>query len=320
MRIVIAIDGDLLVPSETRPDIPGQKQEIAHVVGALGALLSANHELVLTHGNAPQVGYVLLRSEAASHIIHRVPLDVCGSDTQGATGYMLQQALLNWLRRNNIPKEVCTLITQVVVDEEHPDVNHPVRGVGPFYDRDKAQTYASTHGWEFVLIPGYGYRRAVPSLMPKSIVEVNTIRDLVSHKRILICAGGGGVPVSFSPSGELHGMEVVVDKAYTSSLLAAQIQAEGMVFVSLQERVEEMLHRKLDKRPVLLSLASLDEALAKSNSELSDDLYSKLQASRWFIRKGGKWVTITAPGYVSAQPWESGGILVHEDISTPIMS
>jgi carbamate kinase len=312
MRIVAAIDGDLLVSGAVGSGIPGQKREIVRVVQSLSSLLRSNHELVLTHGNAPQVGYVLLRSEAASHIIHRVPLDVCGSDTQGATGYMLQQSILNWLRQASVNKEVCTLVTQVLVDESDPDTDHPTRGVGPFYDREKAQAYASTHGWEFVLIPGYGYRRAVPSLMPKRIIEVNSIRSLLNKERIVICAGGGGIPVSYTPGGELYGLEVVVDKAFTTSLLAAQIEADGILFISIQARVEELLHKKMERSPIHFP-PEYAESLLAPQSGVDEDMHSKLLASRWFIQKGGKWVVITSPGYIRETPFDCGGILIEKE-------
>ena len=175
MRIVVALDGELLVPRQPQLGIEGQKVVISRTVDCLGELLKSQHELVLTHGNSPQVGYVLLRSEMASHAVHAVPLDVCGPDTQGATGYMLQQSILNQLRHSACEKEVFTMITQVVVDPHVPAHFNPVKGIGPFFDKDKARRYTQARGWDFILAPGYGYQRAVPSLMPERIVEINSI-------------------------------------------------------------------------------------------------------------------------------------------------
>jgi carbamate kinase len=188
---VVALDGDVLVPVDSRKGIPGQLETIANVAGHLGALVKNGHRLVITHGNASQVGYMLLRGEVARHVIHSLPLDICGADTQGATGYMLQQALCNWFSRHGLDQEVTTLVTQVVVGEPAPPGAPCTKGIGPFFDWERAQALINNHKWEFDMVPGHGYQRIVPCLTPKKIVEARSIRNLFDNGAVVICAGGG---------------------------------------------------------------------------------------------------------------------------------
>jgi carbamate kinase len=312
MRIVIALDGELLVPTQSGSGIHGQRNEIISLVQALHNLTNADHEIVITHGNATQVGFVLMRSEAASHFVHRIPLDVCGADTQGATGYMLQQALLNDLHQNHIQKDVFTVITQVLVNASQPDAKHPRRGVGPYYDREKANAYSSLHGWEFTQVPGFGYRRTVPSLTPLKIIEQEAIRKQICKDRIVICAGGGGVPVAYDGRGDLVGVEAVIDKALTTSLLASEIQADCILFVTVQIRIEEYLHHRLQPAPVRLPFDP--EMHAPTAETASEDIQQKLIAGQRFLKEGGTWMVITAPAFIGAHPTQCGGILLEKEI------
>jgi carbamate kinase len=318
MRIVLALDGDLLVSQTPGQGIPGQREESAQTVEALGVLLGGQHELLIVHGNAPQIGFVLLRSEAASYIVHPLPLDVCGSDTQGATGYLLQQAVRNWLAQRSLQKEVVTLITQVLVDSPDPDISQPTRGVGPYFDPDKAQLYTSTRRWKFTMTPGRGYRRSVPCLQPRKVVEMKLIRSLLESGAWVICAGGGGIPVAFDELGRLRGVEAVVDKASTAELLAEQVEADAIIFVTLQPALEGLLGRKLDQRPIHLSLDDLDRYV-EQDQEIEENLRSKLDAGRRFLRSRGGWILFTAPGFLHQGLKESGGLLaVREHVAAAI--
>jgi carbamate kinase len=312
MRVIVTIDGDLLVPQNPSLGIAGQREEITRVVKAIGGLLLSPNEVVITHGNAPQVGFMLLRAELASHIVHSLPLDVCGADTQGATGYLLQQAVRNWLEVNHVSKEVVSLVTQVLVDPIQPTPNRPERGIGPFFDQEKAQTYRNTRGWDFVLIPGRGYRRAVPSLTPKALPEINLIRRLLDPVTIVVCAGGGGVPVVRDPNGELVGVEAVVDKADTTGLLARELQAEGILFVSVWDRLKQLPGIKSSGELTVLSLSELQTILNRA-SEFDDDSYHKLIAARVFLEGGGKWVHFAPPEGVRASLEFTQGILLQND-------
>lgn len=309
MRIVISIDGDLLVPRNQSLGISGQREEIARVVESLSGLLAGPHEIVITHGNAPQIGYMLLRSEVASHVVHNLPLDVCGSDTQGATGYLLQQAIGNCLRERKAVKDIATLVTQVLVDVQDPAFNQPTRGIGPFFDRDKAQMYTTSRSWVFALTPGRGYRRAVPSLMPLRVIEASSVRRLVDRETIVICAGGGGVPVVEDRCGQLVGVDAVVDKAFTASLLAAEIGAEAILFVSWCEHLEQTLQISMNCKPHPLALEDLDRYIQLAR-DLDPDLANKLKAGRMFLERGGKSVLIAPAGKLEPRPQFEPGVFL----------
>lgn len=309
MRIVLAVDGDLLIPKNHTLGIHGQKDEITRLVEGLGDLIDNGHELVIVHGNAPQVGFVLLRSEMASHIVHPLPLDICGSDTQGATGYLLQQALRNWLWSHGRAKEVVTLVTQVLVDAVEPGSDTPKRGIGPYYDPEKARLYANARNWEFTLVSGRGYRRVVPSLAPKEVVERQSIKNLLACNTVVICAGGGGIPVRLDDYGCLQGVEAVVDKSLTVQLIARDIEADAIVFITQQLYVEALLEGSPGSSPARLELDQV-QAFINSRPQLDDDLKNKLAAGSRFLTGDGKYTLITAPGFLRFDAEECGGLLI----------
>jgi carbamate kinase len=213
------------------------------------------------------------------------------------------------MAQHALQKEVVTLITQVLVDVADPDFSQPTRGIGPYFDPDKAQLYASTRRWKFVLIPGRGYRRAVPCLQPRHVIEVNLIRTLLASGAWVICAGGGGIPVALDEYGRLRGVEAVVDKASTAQLLAEEVGADAIVFVTVQSALEALLHRSLNHAPTHLSLDELDGYIDK-NQEIEENLRSKLDAGRRFLRSRGGRVLFSAPGFLREEIKESGGLLV----------
>ncbi len=309
MRIVVAIDGDLLVPQNPNLGIAGQIAEIIRVVDGLGELLGSEHELIVTHGNAPQIGFMLLRAELAGHVVHTLPLDVCGSDTQGATGYLLQREIRNWLQRHaKATREIATLVTQVQVDIADPAFSNPARGVGPYSDQDKARLYTSTRQWSFVLVPGRGYRRAVPALKPKRVIEAKTITKLLAANTLVICAGGGGVPVYADQDGNLIGADAVIDKAHTTSLLATEINADTIVFVSLWDEIELILQMDLSNRRHVTCL-ELDQLIERAR-DLDEDLCNKLIAAQSFLAHGGRSVLLAPPDYVSLEPGCCRGLFI----------
>ena len=220
MKIVVALDGHLLLPQDARVGISGQKEAAVRIAGVLGEMVKAGHELVVTHGNGSQVGNMLFRAEVARHAVYALPLDVCGADTQGATGYLLQQALHNWLLQQGIEQEITTIVAQVIVDEGDLEAANLTKGVGPYFDQQRAQAYENSRGWDFMLIPGHGYQRVVPALLPKRIVEINSIRYLLERGVIVICTGGGGVPVQVDAQGVLHGTDL--DESTRAKLVASQ--------------------------------------------------------------------------------------------------
>lgn len=289
MRIVVVVDADLLVAAGAHSGLASQREAVRRVVARLADLLASPHQVALVHGNAPQVGAALLRAELARQDADPLPLDVANSDTQGSTGYLLQQAIRNSLRRRESSREVATVITQALVDVNDPAFLRPSRGVGPNYDEETARRYAMTRSWAFILEPGRGYRRAVASLEPVAIIEQETICKLLEDGVVVICAGGGGVPVYYDGRGDLESANALIDKISTAGLLAAEIQADVLAFVLNWDTVVKDLQITPGDHPHRLTLADLTPAL-EGKQEIDRELCKKLVAAEMFLKRGGQEV------------------------------
>jgi carbamate kinase len=307
VKLIVAVDGDLLVSTNSGQGMQEQMDAIVRITDQLGQLVKDGHKLVITHGNAAQVGFVLLRGEAARHVVHSLPLDICGADTQGATGYMLQQALKNWLTQQNFHNEVSTIVTQVIVGEPTPTGAPCTKGIGPFFDMGRAQSLKIKRGWELDMIPGQGYQRVVPCLTPMEIVEANSIRFLLERGVVVICAGGGGIPVKIDDQGGIAGVEAVVDKAYTAALLAKEIGTDMIVFVSPWKRMVSVFDLRINTKLRQMSLSELDE-LIKPSTVMEDTMRHTLIASRKFLQNNGRSVLIVPPDQLGLVPDRCGGI------------
>ncbi|HUV26832.1 MAG TPA: hypothetical protein VMW34_05635 [Anaerolineales bacterium] len=307
MKLIIVVDGDLLVSANSGHGMQEQMDAITRITDPIGQLVKEGHNLVITHGNAAQVGFVLLRGEAASHVVHSLPLDICGADTQGATGYMLQQALKNWLIEQEIQGEVTTIVTQVIVGGTPLPGIPCTKGIGPFFDEGRAQSLKINRGWDLDLIPGQGYQRVVPCLTPLEIIEGNTIRYLVERGVIVICAGGGGIPVRFNDQGGFSGVEAVVDKAYTAALIAQETGTEMIVFVSPWKRIVSVFDLRINSKLLHMNLSDLDEMIDPSVA-MEDTMRHKLIASRNFLQNSGGSVLIVPPDQLGMVPDHCAGI------------
>ena len=254
---VVAIGGNSISPEGERGDIPEQFQNVHETCRHFLALFQQGYEIVLTHGNGPQVGNALRRVELASKEVYPLPLDICVADTEGGMGYMIQQILGNELANAGIRKPVVTLITQTVVNADDPAFKNPTKPIGPFYSKELANEYKITRGWNLAEDAGRGFRRVVPSPTPQEIVECPLIKTLLKEGAVVIAAGGGGVPVIRTSVG-MRGVEAVVDKDLASSLLASQIGAELFLISTGVESVS--LYYKTPKQQ---SLKSLSLSLAK---------------------------------------------------------
>jgi carbamate kinase len=226
---VVAIGGNSLIKDKEHQTVGDQYQAVAETCVHIAGLVASGYEVVVTHGNGPQVGYILLRAELASGVLHSVPLDSCDADTQGAIGYHIQRALGNEFGRRKIVKRVVTVVTQVVVSADDQAFQRPSKPIGPFYDADRAKALQRDHNWQMVEDAGRGYRRVVPSPRPIEIVEMESIRTLLKSGFVVIAVGGGGIPVIRRPNGELIGAEAVIDKDHASGLLAAEIGADLLI-------------------------------------------------------------------------------------------
>ncbi|MEE9293537.1 MAG: carbamate kinase [Phycisphaerae bacterium] len=235
--IVVALGGNAVSREGEEGNIPQQFANSRETAVRLVKLVSQGHHIVVTHGNGPQVGNVLRRVELASKELYPLPLDSCGADTQGAMGYMIGQCLNNEFRRCGIDKLATAIVTTVEVDRDDPAFANPTKPIGRFYPADEAQKLKERQGWHMIEIRGHGFRRVVPSPLPRRIVEIDLIRRLVAEGQILIVAGGGGIPVTRNADGDYAGCEAVIDKDRTSAILAREVDAATLVIATSVERV-----------------------------------------------------------------------------------
>src|SRR5690349_4768195 len=260
--VVTLISGEALADGHG-PTISDQKLNAQEFADGLSSLLAPEIKLAVLHGNKPQVGFVLFRSEVAGHALHTIPLDVCGADTQGATGYMISQALWNTLGRNKIDRRVVCVLTQTRIEDGNLE-QAPLKAIGPWFDREKAEQYRETRKWKIVEEPGHGYRRAVPSLPPLEIFEMAQIKSLVDSGNIVIAAGGGGIPVTRNSDGVLKGIEAVINTEQVACMVAQELNANVLLMVV--DREDKFLRSGLMMNGVL-PLSTLDEILQRGDIE-----------------------------------------------------
>jgi len=295
---VVAIGGNSLIKGDART-VPDQFAATRATAVHITEMIKAGWEVVITHGNGPQVGFILLRSELASNVLHTVPLDSCGADTQGALGYMIQQCLYNEFLKQKLDRQAATVVTQVVVDRNDPAFANPTKPIGPFFDEEKARRYAGERGWVVREDAGRGWRRVVPSPRPLEIVESAAIQQLVRSGYAVIAVGGGGVPVVRDENGLLHGVEAVIDKDYASALLASAMRADLFLISTSIERVA-INFRQPDER--FLERMTVSDALR----HLADGQFPagsmgpKIEACVQFLQQGGKQAIITSPERIAA--------------------
>jgi carbamate kinase len=284
---LITLGGNAILPVRGTGTFEEQCAITRVTMAPIAALIHEGIEVVLSHGNGPIVGNILIRNEAARESIPPMPLDVCGADSQGGIGYMMQQVLQNEIGRLGLERPVVTLVTQIVVDERDPAFRRPTKPIGPFYTEEKARQLAKEKGWTVVEDAGRGYRRVVASPKPLEIVEIEAIRRLLK-------AGGGGIPVTRQWDRSLHGIEAVIDKDLASGLLAHVLGFEALVIVTGVEKVS-IHYRKPGQCD--LDDVSVDE-LARWMAEghfPPGSMGPKIEAAIEFIRGGGKQVIITTP-------------------------
>jgi carbamate kinase len=291
---VITLGGNAILPARGTGTFEEQLSITRATMEPIARLVKEGVTVVLSHGNGPIVGNILIRNEAVRDQIPPMPLDVCGADSEGGIGYMMQQALQNELHRLHLDRMVVTLVTQVVVDERDPAFRRPTKPIGPFYTQERARTLAREKGWTVVEDAGRGYRRVVPSPKPLEIVEIDAVRKLVGEGMIVIAAGGGGIPVSRQWDGALHGVEAVIDKDLASSLLGRLLGVEMLVIVTGVDRVA--LHfGKPEQRDLTAASASELERWLGEGHFPPGSMAPKIQASIEFVRNGGSSVVITSP-------------------------
>lgn len=308
---VVALGGNALVRQGEKGEIAEQLEHIRESVQQLPLLLDKGYTLVITHGNGPVVGQLLLQNEAARAAIPRMPLDVCDADSEGSIGYLTQQTLTNVLRGRNRQRPVVSVVTQVVVDPADPAFASPSKPVGPFYTEAEADELRRTRGWSVVADAGRGFRRVVPSPHPLQVVEEEAIRILLDHGVVVIAVGGGGIPVVRTATGELQGVEAVIDKDRASALLAKGLGARLLVVLTAVEYV----YRHFGQ-PGQEPLPRLDVTMARRLLEEGEfapgSMGPKIEAAIDFLEAGGEEVFITLPEKLAdALAGKTGTRIVH---------
>ena len=292
--LVVALGGNAIQGAGQRGTAEEQFENVAHAMASVAELAHRGYRVVLTHGNGPQVGAILLQQTAAEAAtgIPPMPMDVAGAMSQGQLGYMMQRCLYNELRKRGRPWPVATVVTQVLVDSNDPAFANPTKPIGPFYTAEQAEEMRS-RGLHVIEDSGKGYRRVVPSPQPAAIAEIYAIRALVNSGALVICSGGGGIPVvREGERGTLRGVEAVIDKDLSASLLAQRLDADRLLILTDVERVA-INYRQPDQQE--LSNLTLQEATRyiEQGHFAAGSMGPKVRAAVQFVQAGGKQAIIT---------------------------
>ncbi|MDF2787194.1 MAG: carbamate kinaselike protein [Neobacillus sp.] len=316
--VIVAIGGNSLVRDNGRDSVQDQYEAVQETAVNIADMVQEGYNVVVTHGNGPQVGFGLRRSEIASEIagMTDVPLVNCVADTQGGIGYQIQQALTNEFTKRGMNKKVATIITQVEVDINDPNFENPTKPVGSFFTLEQAEEMKMEHPeWTFMEDSGRGYRRVVPSPKPIDIVEKEAIKSLVDAGYVVIAAGGGGIPVIKTRENEYLGVDAVIDKDFATSLLAEQVNAETLIITTGVPRVCINFGK-----PNQLALEKITVEETKQyvleNHFAPGSMLPKIEASLSFLENGGRKVVITNPESLQDAINEKQGTHIVKCLST----
>ncbi len=317
--VVLAIGGNSLIKDEQHQTVEDQYQAICETVEHIVDIIEDGYEVIVTHGNGPQVGFILRRSEIAQEKenMHPVPLVNCGADTQGSIGYQIQQALDNEFQKRGITKKAVTIITQVEVEKDDPSFLNPTKPIGRFYTEGEVSNLKKQYPrWIFVNDAGRGYRRVVSSPIPKKIVEKEIIELLVKNGYCVIAAGGGGIPVIRDNQGKLEGIDAVIDKDYASSLLASELKADLFVISTAVEKVC-MNYGKPNEKPLDRLTVTETRKLIEEGHFAPGSMLPKIKAVLSFLEHGGKQGIITSPEYLRMAFKGRTGTHIFSDLVLP---
>jgi len=298
-KLVLALGGNALIRPGEAGTLEEQQRRISRAMAPTAGLVTAGFATVITHGNGPMVGHLLLQMECARAQVPPMPLFISDADTEGSLGYLLQQCLVNELQRRGQRRGVVTVITQVVVAADDPAFTAPDKPIGPFYAGQEAERLQTERGWHLMEDAGRGWRRVVPSPRPLTIIEQDIISYLLRGGIIVIAAGGGGVPVVRGPNGELRGVEAVIDKDRASAVLAREISADLMVFLTAVEYVYVDFGQP-GQRPLPRLTAVEAQRYLQEGQFPPGSMGPKMEAALDFLSQGGRRVLITQPESLAA--------------------
>jgi carbamate kinase len=305
---LIAVGGNSLIRAGEKGTVAEQLANARRTASAIVGLIRGGYHLVVTHGNGPQVGAQLLRSERASDQVPAQPLDVCGAASQGEIGYLLCQALKDELEMVGLHTAVVSVVTQTVVSREDPAMRNPTKPIGPFYSRKDAEERQRTLGWQIVEDAARGYRRVVPSPEPMEIVEQETIKSLVDAGVLVVACGGGGIPV-VKVGAKLEGVEAVIDKDRASALLANELGVD-LFAISTDSDYVYLDYKKPTQRPITLATVAEMEKHYAEGQFPPGNMGPKVESALRFLKNGGKEVIITSYGHICDAVEGKAGTLI----------
>jgi len=294
---VVAIGGNSLIKDKKHQTVEDQYQAAKETAQHIADMIEAGWDVAIGHGNGPQVGFILRRSEIAHKVegMHEVPLDVCGADSQGAIGYALQQNLQNELQRRGVTKPVATVVTQVFVDKADPAFQAPSKPIGGFMEQEEASRRAEEMGWNVVEDAGRGWRRVVASPLPVEVVEFPAIQALVEAGVVVIAVGGGGIPVIDSGDRQFQGTAAVIDKDFASSLLAQLLKADLLLISTAVEKVALNFGKPNQEWVDHMTLPEVKRYIDEGSHFAKGSMEPKMKAIVWFLESGGKQAIVTNP-------------------------
>ncbi len=297
---VVAIGGNSLITDPDHQSVQDQYLAAAETDHHIANMVASGWDVVVTHGNGPQIGFILRRSELARSELHEVPLEVCGADTQGAIGYLLQQNLINDLHRLGIPEQVVTIVTQVEVAADDPAFDNPSKPIGTFMSAEDADQRRRIDGWQVAEDAGRGWRRVVASPRPIRIVELAAVQRLLAAGYVVIAAGGGGIPVVADDAGQLTGVPAVIDKDHASSLLATAIKADLLLISTSVDRVALDFGTLRERWVDTLSLDEARRYLDEGVHFKPGSMEPKIRAIVDYLEGGGTEAIVTTPANIGS--------------------
>jgi len=308
---VVAVGGNALIKDSNHQTIKDQYNAAVETLRHITTMIQGGWDVVITHGNGPQVGFILLRSELGIKAgLHCVPLDSCGADTQGAIGYIFQQILKNEFNRRGMKKDSVTVVTRVLVDKNDPAFDNPTKPIGSFLSEEEARERQKNEGWNVVEDAGRGWRRVVPSPEPREIIEESAIETLAGSGFAVIAVGGGGIPVYKRDDGIIAGVEAVIDKDLASSLLARNIGADLFLISTAVEKVCLNFGKPDQKEIDKMTLAEAKQYLEEGHFA-PGSMAPKIKAVIRYLEKGGKKALITSPKFIEkAVNGETGTVII----------
>ncbi len=306
---LIAFGGNALLP-KPKQGLQGEQIKLAEKAARLMIhVVQRGYDLIIVHGNGPQVGNLLIQMEESLNKVPPFSLDICNAMTEGSIGFMLEKAIINELRKKSVDKEVATLITQVIVDKEDPAFMAPSKPVGPFYSKHQAKMLTREKKWIMKEDAGRGFRKVVPSPRPIDIVPKHVMSELLSSGKIVIAAGGGGIPVIINGSGLFQGVEAVIDKDYTSSLIARETRTDLFIILTNVPQVYLNFGTPREKPILEMTVDEAKEHLAKEQFP-PGSMGPKIEAAVDYIERGGKEVLITSASHLKAAMINRSGTLI----------